>query len=81
MRSLLWRDKIMTSRRLLRAAFNDLRRIDPEAHPRAIVRKIERLVRMIKDFDKYLELNQGAIPNYAESRAIAFQNRVSRLAR
>jgi hypothetical protein len=66
MRSLLWRGKIITSRWLLRAASNDLRRVDPEAHPRAIVRKIERLVQMIKDFDKYLELNQRAMPNYAE---------------
>lgn len=66
MRSLLWRGKIMTARWLLLAASNDLRRVDPRAHPRAIVRKIDRLVQMIKDFDKYLDLNQGAMPNYAE---------------
>lgn len=67
-RSLLWRGRIVTPRWLLCAASNELRRIDPAAHPRATVRKIERLLQMIKDFDKYLELNQGAIPNYAERR-------------
>jgi len=65
MRSLLWRGKIMTARWLLRAAANDLQRVDSCVHPRAIVRKIDRLVQMINEFDKYLDLN-GAMPNYAE---------------
>jgi hypothetical protein len=58
--------KIMTARWLLRAAANDLQRVDSCVHPRAIVRKIDRLVQMINEFDKYLDLDQGAMPNYAE---------------
>ena len=56
----------MTARWLLRAAVNDLQRVDLRAHPRAIARKVSRLVQMINEFDKYLDLNQGAMPNYAE---------------
>jgi hypothetical protein len=35
-------------------------------HPPAIVRKFDRLAQMIIEFDKYLYLNEGAAPKYAD---------------
>ena len=66
MRSLLWCGKVTTARWLLRAAAGELSRVDHRVHPRAIIRKGDRLVQMIIEFDNYLHLNQGAMPNYAE---------------
>lgn len=66
MRANLWCGKVMTAQWLLCAAAGELRCVDRSRHPRRTVAKINRLAQMIIEFDRYLEINQASIPDYAE---------------
>ena len=66
-RSLLWCEKMTTARWLLCAAARGLLRgRDRRIHTRAIVGRTSRLAQMNIEFNKYLHLNQGSMPNYAK---------------
>ncbi|ATU94339.1 hypothetical protein [Phyllobacterium zundukense] len=66
MRAKLWCGKVTTARWLLCAAAGELRRVDRKRHSRRVVAKINRLAQMIIEFDRYLEINQPSMPNYAK---------------
>jgi hypothetical protein len=66
MRAKLWCGKVTTARWLLCAAAGELRRVDRKRHSRRVNAKINRLAQMIIEFDRYLEINQSSMPNYAK---------------
>ena len=66
MRSNLWCGKVMTAQWLLCAAAGELRMVDRRRHPQRTVAKINRLAKMIIEFDRYLEINEASIPDYAD---------------
>jgi hypothetical protein len=66
MRAKLWCGKVMTAQWLLCAAAGELRCVDRRRHPPRTVAKINRLAQMIIEFDRYLEINEASIPDYAE---------------
>jgi hypothetical protein len=47
-------------------AAGELRRVDRKRHSRRVVAKINRLGQMTIEFDRYLEINQPSMPNYAK---------------
>lgn len=66
MRAKLWCGNVQIAQWLLCAAAGELRCVDRRRHPRRTVAKINRLAQMIIEFERYLEINEASIPNYAE---------------
>jgi hypothetical protein len=66
LRSALWCGRMRLARTYLHSAKRQLSQIAGRERSRAVTRKVQRLTRMVEEFDNYLNINQSAMPNYAE---------------
>jgi hypothetical protein len=63
LRSALWCGRMRLARTFLHSAKRQLSQIAGREYSRAVTRKVQRLKRMVEEFDNYLDINQSAMPN------------------